>query len=331
MSTITSTTTASASSHLIGPLTTTYTPTGSDCDQIFWAQNLKNSWLAHGAIGSGSTTCMPSGFNRETAYYYSPGVCPTGYSAACSSYSTDSSATKTIATCCPTGYTCFANRASDQIYGCTSFFTEDQTLSINSVLFDTVTAASTTSYPVIYASTTITVTSGVDKVAAYGVIIERASGDPSWVSSTASSSTFSSTASPIESGSTAFAHATSSSSNVSSATDSASSSSASSSTGMSTGAKAGVAIGVALGALLIVAGTFLLFSRLRRRPRGLQPVTIGELDRPTQYYEKPNSDESYNTPPYVTEAPDTTVYQRGGELHGNDISYELYGSTAAGR
>ncbi|KAF7950167.1 hypothetical protein EAE96_007462 [Botrytis aclada] len=115
---------------------------------------------------------MPSGFNRETAYYYSPGVCPMGYSAACSSYSTDSSAIKTIATCCPTGYTCFANRASDQIYGCTSYFSEDETLSINSVLFDTVTAASTTSYPVIYASTTITVTSGVDKVAAYGVIIE---------------------------------------------------------------------------------------------------------------------------------------------------------------
>ncbi|TGO43902.1 hypothetical protein BCON_0744g00020 [Botryotinia convoluta] len=331
MSTITSAATASASSHLVSPLTTAYTPTGSDCNQIFWAQNLKNSWLAHGAIGSGSTTCMPSGFNRETAYYYSPGVCPTGYSAACSSYSTDSSATKTIATCCPTGYTCFANRASDQIYGCTSYFSEDETLSINSVLFDTVTAASTTSYPVIYASTTITVTSGVDKVAAYGVIIERASDDPSWVSSTASSSTSSSTASPIGSGSAAVAAATSSSSNVSSATDSASLTSSSSSTGMSTGVKVGVAIGVALGVLLIAAGTFLLFRRLRRRPRGLQPVPIGELDGPTQYYEKPNSDEPYKTPPYVTKAPDTTVYQRGGELHGNDISYELSGSTAAGR
>ncbi|KAF7941777.1 uncharacterized protein EAE97_006614 [Botrytis byssoidea] len=324
MSTITSAATASASSHLIGPLTTTYTPTGSDCNQIFWSQNLKNSWLAHGAIGSGSTTCMPSGFNRETAYYYSPGVCPTGYSAACSSYSTDSSATKTIATCCPT-YSIRPN------YGCASFFTEDQTLSINSALFNTVTAASTTSYPVIYASTTITVTSGVDKVAAYGVIIQRASDDPSWVSSTASSSTSSSMASPIGSGSAAVASATSSSSNVSSATDSASSSSASSSTGMSTGAKAGVAIGVALGILLIIAGTFLLFRRLRRQPRGLQPIPISELDGPTQYYEKPNSDESYNNPPYVTEAPDTTVYQRGGELHGNDISYELSGSTATGR
>ncbi|CAD6449391.1 6186bbd2-40c5-4b47-8e9f-8eb3339936ba [Sclerotinia trifoliorum] len=332
MPTTTSAPTASitpASSHLVGPLTTTYTPSGSDCSQIFWAQNPINHWLAFGGIGTGSTTCMPSGFNRETAYYYSPGICPTGYSAACSSFSTDSSATKTVATCCPTGYTCFANRPSDQIYGCTSYFTEDATLSINSVLFDTVTAASTTSYPVIYASTKITVTSGINNVAAYGIIIERASDDPTWESSTTSSSTSSSTASPIASGSITLVSATSSSSSTSSAQQSTSTPSTPSSTGLSTGAKAGVGVGVALGVLLISAFAFLFFRRLQKRPQMSQPLPIAGNEAPTEYYEKYNDGRRYNDPSYISEAPSTTLYQQGGELHGNDMSYELLGSSTA--
>ncbi|APA08603.1 predicted protein [Sclerotinia sclerotiorum 1980 UF-70] len=316
----------SAPSHLVGPLTTTYTPLGSDCSQIFWAQNRLNHWLAFGGIGTGSTTCMPSGFNRETAYYYSPGICPTGYSAACSSFSTGLSATKTVATCCPTGYTCFADRPSDQIYGCTSYFTEDATLSINSVLFDTVTAASTTSYPVIYASTRIAVTSGVNNVAAYGIIIERASDDPTWESSTTSSSTSSSTASPIASVSKTLVSATSSSS-TSSAPQSTSTSSTSSSTGLSTGAKAGIGIGVALGVLLIGAIAFLFFRRLRKRSQISQPLSIVGNEAPTEYFEKFNDGRRYNDPSYISEAPSTTVNQQRGELHGNDISYELLGSS----
>ncbi|KAJ8062915.1 hypothetical protein OCU04_008163 [Sclerotinia nivalis] len=333
MSTTTSASTASitsAPSHLVGPLTTTYTPLGSDCSQIFWAQNPINHWLAFGGIGTGSTTCMPSGFNRETAYYYSPGICPTGYSAACSSFSKGSSATKTVATCCPTGYTCFADRPSDQIYGCTSYFTEDATLSINSVLFNTVTAASTTSYPVIYASTRITVTSGVNNVAAYGIIIERASDDPTWESSTTLSSTPSSIALPIASGSITLVSATSSSSSTSSAphsTSTSSTSSAPSSTGLSTSAKAGVGVGVALGILLISAVAFLLFRRSRRRSEGSHPVPIAGNEAPTEYYEKFNDGPRYNDPSHISEAPSTTLYQRGGELHGNDMSYELLGSS----
>ncbi|KAF7861774.1 hypothetical protein EAF04_007657 [Stromatinia cepivora] len=334
MTTTTSASTASttsALSHLVGPLTTTYTPLGSDCSQIFWAQNPINHWLAFGGIGTGSTTCMPSGFNRETAYYYSPGICPTGYSAACSSFSTGSSVTKTVATCCPTGYTCFADRPSDQIYGCTSYFAEDAALSISSVLFDTVTAASTTSYPVIYASTRITVTSGVNNVAAYGIIIERASDDPTWESSTTLSSTSSSTASPIASGSITLVSAASSSSSTLSSPQltsaSSTSSSVPSSKGLTTGAKAGVGVGVALGVLSISAVAFLLFRRLRKRSQGSQSGPIAGNAAPTEYYEKFNNGPRYNDPSYVSEAPSTTPYQRGGELHGNDISYELLGSS----
>ncbi|RAL62552.1 hypothetical protein DID88_004402 [Monilinia fructigena] len=336
MPTTTSASTASitlAPSTLVGSLTTTYTPSGSDCSQIFWAQNPINRWLAYGGIAAASSTCMPSGFKRATAYYYSPGICPTGYNAACSSFSTGSSVTKTVATCCPTGYTCFANRPADQIYGCTSYFSKDETLSINSVLFDTVTAASTTSYPIVYASTTITVTSGVDKVAAYGIIIERATDDPAWESNTASTSTSSLTASPIASGSTTLVSASLSSSTSLAST---STSTSSPSTGLSKGAKVGIAVGVVLGALLIGAGAFLLFKRLRKRPQGLQPVPIAENGEQTHYYEKYNDGRQYDVPPYVVEAPVPTPNQQGGELHGDsivapDVQYELPGSSPPGK
>ncbi|ESZ95604.1 hypothetical protein SBOR_4000 [Sclerotinia borealis F-4128] len=332
MSTTTSASTTSitsAPSSLVGPLTTTYTPPGSDCSQIFWAQNPLHQWLAQGGIGSGSSTCMPSGYRRQTAYYYSPGICPTGYSAACSSFSTGSSLSKTVATCCPTGYTCFANRPADEIYGCTSYFSDNETLSINSVSFDTVTAASTTSYPIMYASTTVMVTSGVDFVGAYGIIIERATDDPTWESSTTSSSTSSSTASPIASGSTTLVSATSSSSGISSASTSTYISSPR--TGLTTGARAGVGVGVAFGIILICTGAFLLCKRLRKRPQGSQPIPIVDIGAQSQYYDKYNDGPQYNVPQYVAEAPATTVYQRGEELHGNPISYEMPGSSTPGK
>ncbi|KAI9650608.1 hypothetical protein NHQ30_000626 [Ciborinia camelliae] len=173
------------------------------------------------------------------------------------------------------------------------------------VLFDTVTAAGTTSYPVIYASTTVTVTSGVNNVAAYGIIIERATDDPTWESSK-TSSTPSSTASPI------LVSASSSSSSTSSI-------SSPSNTGLTTGARAGVAVGVALGVLLIGAGAFLLCKRLRKRPRGSQTVHMAESSAQKPYYEKYNDGRQYDISPHVAEAPSTTLYQRGGELHGDSI------------
>lgn len=100
---------------------------------------------------------------------------------------------------------------------------------------------------------------------------------------------------------------------------------------MTTGARAGIAIGVVLGVLLIGAVAFLLYRRHRKRGQGLQPVPIAENYGQAQQYEKYNDDQQYSTPPYLAEAPATTLYQQGGELHGNDIPHELPGSSTHGK
>ena len=52
--------------------------------------------------GGGYSSCMPSGFYPDPAFFYSPGLyCPAGYTTACSSTRVVGSDTTTIATCCP--------------------------------------------------------------------------------------------------------------------------------------------------------------------------------------------------------------------------------------
>ncbi|KAA8565602.1 hypothetical protein EYC84_009454 [Monilinia fructicola] len=291
--------------------------------------NLRTAgWLTVVLLPQDRLACQAGSNVKQLVDYYSPGICPTGYSAACSSFCTASGVTETVATCCPTGYTCFSNRATDQLYGCSSSFWKDETLTIKSVLFDTVTAASTTSYPIVYASTTMTARSGLDNVAAYGIVLKRATDDPTWESNTASTSTSSPTPLPIASDSTILVSAS-----LSSSTSLASTSTSTSSprTGLSTGAKAHVAVGVLLGILLIGAGVFFLFKRLPKRPQGLQSVPVEENIELTHHYGNYNNDRQYDIPTHVVEAPVPTSNQQGGELHGDsirtpDIQYELPGS-----
>jgi len=51
------------------------------------------------------TKCLPSGW-AATSQYFSPGICPTGYSQACWVTSSVGTDIETLATCCPSGYTC---------------------------------------------------------------------------------------------------------------------------------------------------------------------------------------------------------------------------------
>src|SRR5436305_15222935 len=48
------------------------------------------------------TGCFPPGYTPSLDFYYSPGVCPSGYTPACTSFNTVSSLIETIYTCCPT-------------------------------------------------------------------------------------------------------------------------------------------------------------------------------------------------------------------------------------
>lgn len=85
----------------LGPLTTTYTPAGANCNSIFQANG---GALIYGTVWSSQlSSCLPSSYIGNDPYYYSPGICPSGYTYACSaSYGDGVSAGGVQATCCPT-------------------------------------------------------------------------------------------------------------------------------------------------------------------------------------------------------------------------------------
>lgn len=88
----------------IGPLTTTFTAPSSCAT----ATGLYQIWPSHGTYYYqqgpllSRPECYPSGYEAEPSQYYSPGVCPSGYTAACSSANAVETATETAYTCCPT-------------------------------------------------------------------------------------------------------------------------------------------------------------------------------------------------------------------------------------
>jgi hypothetical protein len=87
----------------IGKLTTTFTAPlscasstgihivgcGRDC--IWWAEGPLNT-----------RDCYPSDYTPYLSHYYSPGICPSGYTAACTSQHSLGRVTETVQTCCPT-------------------------------------------------------------------------------------------------------------------------------------------------------------------------------------------------------------------------------------
>lgn len=81
----------------LGPLTTTFTATGADCQSTYLAANNDNQWIQYGQPDT--TQCVPPSFTPFQKYYYSPGICPSGYYYACEAGVGTSS---TQATCCPT-------------------------------------------------------------------------------------------------------------------------------------------------------------------------------------------------------------------------------------
>ncbi|KAI1459191.1 hypothetical protein F4805DRAFT_421830 [Annulohypoxylon moriforme] len=85
----------------LGPLTTTYSASGSNCDSIYLT--LTNEVLIYGTPDSALSSCYPTNFVQYDGNYYSPGICPSGYSYACTAGLGNSG---TAATCCPT-YACF--------------------------------------------------------------------------------------------------------------------------------------------------------------------------------------------------------------------------------
>ncbi|KAI2638808.1 hypothetical protein GGS26DRAFT_542935 [Hypomontagnella submonticulosa] len=99
----------------LGPLTTTFAP-ASECNSVVsgvvHTQTLDDgnitTYKYHTLGPSETSKCYPPGF-APTAAFYSPAICPSGWSAGCSSVDVIGSLTETRAICCPLGYTCNTN------------------------------------------------------------------------------------------------------------------------------------------------------------------------------------------------------------------------------
>lgn len=112
----------------IGALTTTFTAPASCASST--GINIVGCgsgcvWWAEGPLDA--PDCYPSSYNPSLSHYYSPGVCPSGYTPACTSKNTAGRVTETVQTCCPTAlgysYRCVQPTWSWQSsLGCTVYF-----------------------------------------------------------------------------------------------------------------------------------------------------------------------------------------------------------------
>jgi hypothetical protein len=90
---------------VIGPLTTTFRAPSScatTTPQIYQVWSGTASSYVEGPLFTADPDCFPSGYDPAPTNYYSPGWCPRGYTAACSSLASVSTETETAVICCPT-------------------------------------------------------------------------------------------------------------------------------------------------------------------------------------------------------------------------------------
>ncbi|KAK0119596.1 hypothetical protein ONS95_011036 [Cadophora gregata] len=90
------------------PLTTAFVPASSCLSNVYQyfpdPSNTLEYYLQLGAEDQ-KNKCLPPGW-AATSQYFSPAVCPTGYSQACWVTSSLGANSETLATCCPSGFTC---------------------------------------------------------------------------------------------------------------------------------------------------------------------------------------------------------------------------------
>ncbi|CAG8224675.1 unnamed protein product [Penicillium salamii] len=102
-------------------LTTTFSPPASCTTDTWYVEYLSGSYYFTTSIAdplegwffsqgpSDWSSCFPSGYKTTTDFYYSPGVCPSGYSIASATTLSIGTNAETRATCCPSSYTARSN------------------------------------------------------------------------------------------------------------------------------------------------------------------------------------------------------------------------------
>ncbi|KAK0705166.1 hypothetical protein B0H67DRAFT_557830 [Lasiosphaeris hirsuta] len=240
---------------LLGPLTTTFKAPSScttNTPQIYQIVTSKKSEYVQGPLFTAGSNCYPNNYDASPSNYYSPGFCPFGYTAACTSLH---SVTETALICCPTAlsYTCLANGAQAP-YGCTTSL-KNAVAVVGVTIVEDGTAAGTT-----------TVTKSDGGFAAHSIQVRFGASDsfPAFTGNPNPSAT----ASP-----TTAINSNSASTSVSLPTQviPAETETPNPKSGISTGTAVGIGVGSALAAV-IISGTVGLFFFLRwRRKRHARP------------------------------------------------------------
>ncbi|KAI0882651.1 uncharacterized protein GGS22DRAFT_169991 [Annulohypoxylon maeteangense] len=242
----------------LGALTTTFTPP-ADCtasSALYWVNTASTFYWLHGQPGQSS--CFPDSYSPYQNQYYSPGVCPVGYTRACESISTggDNSFT-TRATCCPQGNYVCASTSSSYSYpwgptlGCMSVYRVNTQTSFTTI--DGTIAGGET-------AGTVTSLRAPGTIMAYGVVVQNS----------ASTDTATTTTGSQTSGSSSIASETASSTAAAGAGESH---------GLSSGAAAGIGIGTALG-VMAIGGLILWMFWSRRKKRTQIPQQELEAEAP---------------------------------------------------
>ncbi|KAJ6021520.1 hypothetical protein N7540_007024 [Penicillium herquei] len=246
--------TATATTAVTAPpaLTTTFTAPTRCFTDTYFIENLSGTDYYTTTVTTGETgwwlqlgptnwdTCFPSAYEISTDFYYSPGVCPSGYWTASQSVYSDG---ETRATCCPNNYNVQTRSDLD-------WFTTNKCTSR---------ATTSSVWTFTKGSTVSSLTTSADGINAKGVSIRWRSAD--FMSQT--------TATTTNSQITTSATASSTSSPSSSIPDTKSS-------GLSTGAKAGIGVGAAVGAIVIITlGVWIWI--LRKKNRKVSSGSKGNL------------------------------------------------------
>ncbi|KAI1327698.1 hypothetical protein F5Y16DRAFT_398987 [Xylariaceae sp. FL0255] len=251
----------------LGPLPTTFELASScmaELDTVYKVFTVETNfyYLLQGPVTA--TTCYPSGYAANTAQYYSPALCPTGFTSACQSLNQAGDVTETVVKCCPTQYNlqCNTDSASypwQSTLGCTN----------------PVNSASTTAWTVQQVSdsaTDVTTSNGyIGGINAYSIEVRHQSSDFMSTSTT--------TTATESSSSTLTGGGTSNSGGSQSSSDRASNNKYS---GLSTGAIAGIAIGVALVAIIAIGGAIALMLKKRGANKAQSGINgaSGPYDQP---------------------------------------------------
>ncbi|KAN0079619.1 hypothetical protein V8E54_004833 [Elaphomyces granulatus] len=80
-------------------LTTTFVPPSSCLTGVYLYESQSAIYYSLGPPDT--SDCFPSGWEPVTTANFSPGVCPLGYSIACTNHNSTDTFNETTATCCP--------------------------------------------------------------------------------------------------------------------------------------------------------------------------------------------------------------------------------------